>query len=225
MGIRRPPAGETLINDAASDSRSDPIGVVFRHYRGRVIAAMICFVAFFGVALGLGTWLPNMMADRGMTITKSLTYTFGMTLAFPCASTFMMFALERFGRKVTAIAAFVLAGLFAVVFVNAGTDAMLLVVGFCMIFFIQLAGNSMQIFASEVFPTNARASGFGLAQGAGRLGTAFIIPTILWIQTGYGTGAVFVSVAIVLVIAAATVNFIGPEARGMPLDVLAPPEA
>jgi putative MFS transporter len=224
MGIKRPPPGETLITDAASDSHSDPIGVVFRHYRGRVIAGMVCFVAFFGVALGLGTWLPNMMADRGMTITKSLTYTFGMTLAFPCASTFMMFALERFGRKKTAIAAFVMAGLFAVAFVNAGTDTMLLAVGFCMIFFIQLAGNSMQIFASEVFPTNARASGFGLAQGAGRLGTAFIIPAILWIQTGYGTGAVFVSVAIVLVIAAATVNFIGPEARGMPLDVLAPPE-
>lgn len=224
MGITGPPPGETLLTDAASDTHSDPIGVVFRHYRGRVLAGMVCFVAFFGVALGLGTWLPNMMADRGMTITKSLYYTFGMTLAFPCASTFMMFALERFGRKQTAIAAFVLAGLFAVAFVNAVSDMMLVAVGFCMIFFIQLAGNSMQIFCSEVFPTNARASGFGLAQGAGRLGTAFIIPAILWIQTGYGTGAVFTSVAIVLVIAACTVNLIGPESRGVPLDVLAPPE-
>ena len=72
---------------------------------------MICFVAFFGVALGLGAWLPNMMATtHGFTITKSLTYTVGMTLAFPCASVFMMYALERFGRKVTAVAAFVLAG-------------------------------------------------------------------------------------------------------------------
>ena len=224
MGIKGPPPGETLVTDAASDSHSDPIGIVFRHYRGRVIAGMVCFVAFFGVALGLGAWLPSMIADRGMTITKSLTYTFGMQLAFPCASLFMMFALERFGRKVTSTSAFIMAGVFAVGFVNAGTNTSLLVVGFCMIFFIQLAGNSMQIFASEVFPTNARASGFGLAQGAGRLGTAFIIPSILWIQTGYGTGAVFVCVAIVLVIAAATVNMIGPEARGMPLDVLAPPQ-
>ena len=84
----------------------------------------------------------------------------------------MMFALERFGRKITATTAFVLAGVFAVGFVNAGTDTTLLVVGFCMIFFIQLAGNSMQIFCSEVFPTNARASGFGIAQSAGRLATA-----------------------------------------------------
>ena len=181
MGIAGP--RETLTTDAASNTHSDPIGVVFRLYRGRVIAGMVCFVAFFGVALGLGTWLPNMMADRGMTITKSLTYTFGMTLAFPCASLCMMYALERFGRKPTSIVSFVLAGAFAVAFVNATSDTMLLAVGFCMIFFIQLAGNSMQIFASEVFPTNARASGFGIAQAAGRLGTAFIIPAILWIQT------------------------------------------
>jgi len=96
-------------------------------------------------------------------------------------------------------------------------------VGFCMIFFIQLAGNSMQIFASEVFPTNARASGFGIAQAAGRLGAAFIIPAILWIQTGYGIDAVFISVAAALVIAAFTVKLLGPESRGVPLDELAPP--
>ena len=186
MGIARLPPGETLIEDAASNTRSDPFVIVFRHYRGRVFAGMVCFVAFFGVALGLGAWLPSMIADRGMTITKSLTYTLGMQLAFPCASIFMMFALERFGRKITSTTAFILAGVFAVGFVNAGTDTVLLVVGFCMIFFIQLAGNSMQIFCSEVFPTNARASGFGLAQGVGRLGTAGIIPAIPWIQTGYG---------------------------------------
>jgi putative MFS transporter len=147
-----------------------------------------------------------------------------MQLAFPCASVFMMYALERFGRKRTAIAAFAMAGVFAVGFANATTDALLLAVGFCMIFCIQLAGNSMQIFASEVFPTNARASGFGLAQGAGRLGAAFTIPAILWIQTGYGIDAVFACVAAVLVIAAGTVTLIGPEARGVALDVLAPPE-
>ena len=198
--------------------------VVFRHYRGRVIAGMVCFVAFFGVALGLGTWLPNMMADRGMTITKSLTYTFGMQLAFPCASLCMMYALETVRPEADARSSRSCWPERS----RSGSpmptsDTMLLAVGFCMIFFIQLAGNSMQIFASEVFPTNARASGFGFAQSVGRLGTAFIIPAILWIQTGYGNGAVFASVAAALVIAAFTVKLLGPEARGVPLDVLAPP--
>ncbi len=221
LGIAGPK--EQLTTSAASDSKSDPFGIVFKMFPKRVIAGMICFSAFFGVAIGLGTWLPNIMTAKGFTITKSLTYTFGMTLAVPCASLFMMYALDKFGRKITSVCAFIAAGLMAIVFANAATDTQLLVAGFIMIFFIQVAGNSMQIFASEVFPTNARASGFGWAAGVGRLATAFIVPTILWIQNGYGLTTVFVSLAVVLLIAAFSVTQMGPEARQKGLDEVAPP--
>ena len=221
LGIAGPT--EQLATGAASDTKSDPFGVVFRMFPLRVIAGMICFSAFFGVAIGLGTWLPNIMTAKGFTITKSLTYTFGMTLAVPCASLFMMYALDKFGRKITSVCAFIGAGIMAIVFANAATDTQLLVAGFVMIFFIQVAGNSMQIFASEVFPTNARASGFGWAAGVGRLATAFIVPAILWIQTGYGLTTVFVCLAAVLLIAAFSVTQMGPESRQKGLDEVAPP--
>jgi MFS transporter, putative metabolite:H+ symporter len=223
MGLRTPPI-ETLSTDAASDTRSDPFGIIFRAFPRRIVAGMICFVAFFGVALGLGAWLPNMMATtHGFTINKSLVYTVGMTLAFPCASAFMMYALERFGRKKTAVSAFMMAGLSAVVFGFVQSDTMFFVIGFVMIFFIQLAGNSSQIFISEVFPTNARATGFGLAQSAGRIATAGIIPGILIIQNNYGFATVFVAIAVTLVIAAVAVTQVGPEARGVALDEVAKP--
>src|SRR5665811_2525447 len=93
------------------------------------------------------------MTSKGFTITMSLTYTFGMTLAVPCASLFMMYALDKYGRKITSVCAFICAGVMAVVFANAGTPIELMVAGFIMIFFVQVAGNSMQIFTSEVFPT------------------------------------------------------------------------
>jgi MFS transporter, putative metabolite:H+ symporter len=221
LGIAGPK--EKLTTNAASDTKSDPFAVVFGQFPLRVIAGMVCFSAFFGVAIGLGTWLPNIMNSKGFTITKSLTYTFGMTLAVPCASLFMMYALDKFGRKITSVCAFVCAGIMAIVFANAVSDTQLLVSGFVMIFFIQVAGNSMQIFASEVFPTNARASGFGWAAGVGRLATAFIIPTILWIQTGYGLTTVFVCLAVVLLIAAFSVTLMGPEAKQRGLDEVAPP--
>ncbi|MGA8226933.1 MAG: MFS transporter [Xanthobacteraceae bacterium] len=221
LGIPGPK--EPLGTDAASNTKSDPFAVVFTKFPVRVIAGMICFSAFFGVAIGLGTWLPNIMSAKGFTITKSLTYTFGMTLAVPCASLFMMYALDRYGRKITSVCAFVAAGLMAIVFANAATDLQLLIAGFIMIFFIQVAGNSMQIFASEVFPTNARASGFGWAAGVGRLATAGIIPAILWIQTGWGLTAVFVCLAVVLLIAAASVTQLGPESKRLGLDEVAPP--
>ena len=214
---------EPLTTSAASDTKSDPFGIVFKMFPKRVVAGMICFSAFFGVAIGLGTWLPNIMTEKGFTITKSLTYTFGMTLAVPCASIFMMYALDRFGRKITSVCAFIAAGLMAIVFANAVSDTQLLVAGFVMIFCIQVAGNSMQIFASEVFPTNARASGFGWAAGVGRLATAGIVPAILWIRTGWGLTAVFVCLAIVLLIAAVAVTQLGPEAKQKGLDEIAAP--
>jgi len=221
LGIKGPT--EPLSSDAASNTKSDPIGIVFRMFPVRVVAGMICFTAFFGVAIGLGAWLPNMMNAKGFSITKSLQYTLVMNFAVPCASIFMMYALDKYGRKITSVCAFVAAGLMAVVFANAGTPMELMIAGFIMVFFVQVAGNSMQIFTSEVFPTNARASGFGLASGVGRLATAFIMPTILWVQNGWGLTTVFVCLAIMLLIAAAAVTQLGPEARQKSLDEIAPP--
>jgi putative MFS transporter len=221
LGIAGPT--EPLTTDAASNTKSDPFGVVFRLFPGRVIAGMICFTAFFGVAIGLGAWLPNMMNAKGFSVTKSLQYVLAMNFAVPCASIFMMYALDKYGRKITSICAFVGAGIMAIVFGNAGTPMQLMIAGFIMVFFVQVAGNSMQIFASEVFPTNARASGFGWASGVGRLATAFIMPTILWVQNGWGLTTVFVCLAIMLLIAAASVTQLGPEAKQKGLDEIAAP--
>src|SRR3984957_1008982 len=221
LGIAGP--SEPLSTDAASNTKSDPFSVVFRMFPKRVIAGMICFTAFFGIAIGLGAWLPNIMNAKGFSITKSLQYTLAMNFAVPCASLFMMYALDKFGRKITSVCAFVCAGIMAVVFSNAETAIQLMVAGFIMIFFVQVAGNSMQIFASEVFPTNARASGFGWAAGVGRLATAFIMPMILWVQNGWGLTTVFACLATLLFIAAVSVTQLGPEARQKSLDEIAPP--
>jgi len=221
LGIAGPK--EQLSTDVASNTKSDPFAVVFTQFPVRVVAGMICFSAFFGVAIGLGAWLPNIMNAKGFNITKSLQYTLAMNFAVPCASLFMMYALDKYGRKITSVCAFVCAGLMAIVFANAGTPTELIVAGFIMIFFVQVAGNSMQIFASEVFPTNARASGFGWAAGVGRLATAFIMPTILWVQNGWGLTTVFVCLATFLVIAAAAVTQLGPEAKQKGLDEIAAP--
>ena len=221
LGIAGPK--EPLSTDAAGDTKSDPFSVVFTMFPVRVIAGMVCFTAFFGVAIGLSAWLPNMMNGKGFTITKSLQYTLVMNLAVPCASIFMMYALDKYGRKITSVCAFIGAGIMAMVFANAGTPLELMVAGFVMVFFVQVAGNAMQIFASEVFPTNARASGFGWAAGVGRLATAFILPTILWVQNGWGLTTVFVCLAILLLIAAYSVTQLGPESRRKGLDEIAPP--
>jgi putative MFS transporter len=221
LGIAGPT--QPLSTDAASNTKSDPFSVVFSKFPVRVVAGMICFTAFFGIAIGFTAWLPNIMAGKGFTVTKSLQYTLAMNFAVPCASLFMMYALDKFGRKITSICAFLAAGVMAMIFANADTPMELMVIGFIMFFFVQIAGNAMQIFTSEVFPTNARASGFGWAAGVGRLATAFIMPTILWVQNGWGLTTVFACLATLLFIAAGAVTQVGPEAKQKSLDEIAPP--
>ena len=222
MGLAGRASGDQFGIDDTANIHSDPMGVVFRRYRKRIMAAMICFFALFGAALGLGGWLPNILADRGFTITKSLTFTFGMQLSFPLSSLFMMYSLERFGRIRTSVTAFVLAVVMSITFFYSRSDMMVLVVGFWMNFFIQLAGNSMQIFTSEVFPTNARASGFGLAQSGGRVGAAVSFPVIGLLST-FGLGYVMTGIVVMMAIAAVAVTQIGTETRGRSLDEIAPP--
>ena len=148
-----------------------------------------------------------------------------MGLRETCASLFMMYSLERFGRKRTAVTAFILTVVAALAWSNASSVTAVLVIGFIMIFFTQLAGNSSQIFISEVFPTNARASGFGLAQVAGRAGAAVAILVIPLIQKTWSETAVFAAIAVIVAIAAVAVTQVGPEARGLGLDEVAPPTA
>ncbi len=133
----------------------------------------------------------------------------------------MMYALERYGRIRTSVTAFVIATVLAILFYYSQSDKMVLLVGFCMTFFIQLAGNSMQIFTSEVFPSNARASGFGLAQSGGRIGAAIAFP-LIGIVSVYGLGYVMTGIAVMLAIAAFMVTKIGKELRGLALDTIAP---
>ena len=102
---------------------------------------------------------------------------------------------------------------------------MVLAVGFGMIFFTQLAGNSSQIFISEVFPTNARASGSRLRAGGGthRCGGRDTGDPVDLYRLGLNT--VFIALAVMVAVAAIAVTQVGPEARGLALDAVAPPTA
>ncbi|HUD87829.1 MAG TPA: MFS transporter [Xanthobacteraceae bacterium] len=221
MGLPGP--AEPLVDDAKSDIRSDPLAVVFRDYRRAIVAAMVAFFTIYCAVYIVATWLPSLMAtDRGFTVTKALTFTFGMTLAYPLSSGFMMFALDKIGRLKVAICGLIAAAIMSLVFWQSTSETMLLVTGFLMFFCMQTGTNSMLIYTGEVFPTNARASGLGIALGASKLGALVSGYTVVFVQA-FGTPAVFAFMAGLLLIGAVAVLMIGRETKGIALDAIAPP--
>jgi len=223
MGLPAP--ASPLVEDAGSAVRSDPVLVVFRHYRKAIVAAMVAFFTIYCAVYIVATWLPSLMAtDRGFTVTKALTFTFGMTLAYPLSSAFMMYALDRIGRIKVSICGLMAAAVMSLIFWQSNSQAMLLITGFLMFFCMQTGTNAMLIYTGEVFPTNARASGLGIALGVSKLGALVSGYTVVFVQA-FGTPAVFVLMAALLVVGAGAVLMIGRETKGLSLDVIAPPES
>lgn len=221
MGLPAPT--EPLVEDAKSDIRSDPLAVVFRNYRKTIVAAMVAFFTIYCAVYIVATWLPSLMAtDRGFTVTKALTFTFGMTLAYPLSSAFMMYTLDKVGRLPIAIAGLIAAAIMSLIFWQSSSETMLLITGFLMFFCMQTGTNAMLIYTGEIFPTNARASGLGIALGVSKIGALVSGYTVVFIQA-FGTPAVFVFMAALLLVGAVAVLMIGRETKGLALDTIAPP--
>ena len=221
MGLPGP--SEPLVEDTTNDIRTDPFVVVFRHYRQAIIAAMVAFFSIYCAVYIVGTWLPSLMAsDRGFTVTKALTFTFGMTLAYPLSSGFLMYALDRIGRLEVAITGLIAAAVLSLIFWQSTSEPMLLITGFLMFFCMQTGTNAMLIYTAEVFPTNARATGLGIALGLSKIGALVSGYAVVFVQA-FGTPAVFAVMAGLLVVGAAAVLMIGRETKGMALDKIAPP--
>ena len=224
MGLPGPDANQELVVDAVSATKTDPVIVLITQNLRRVVFVAIASFFVFGVGLMLASWLPNMMVDRGFTITKALSFTFGMTLSYPLSSFFLIFALDYFGRKPTAVVSLLASGVLAILFWQSSSETMLLVTGFFMFFAMQAGTNAMIMFSSEVFPTNARGTGFGVAFGVGKLAAMLSGYGILIVKT-YGAYVAFDLIAAFLTISAISVLLIGRETKGLPLNVIAPPTA
>lgn len=215
---------EQLKMSAASSTKSDPFGVVFGKYPRRAIASMLCVAAFFGVSISFGAVAPHLLEYRGLSISGSLNLFFWMAMAAPVAQGLMIYTIEKMGRRLNVMVSFVLVALLAYAWANVNTFAMLLVVGFFIIFFIQLGGNSALVCISEVFPTNARGSGLGLATAAGRLSSFGTIPLLFWLLHEFGVQAVVLAMGAIALVAVIAITQL-PEPRGQALDEIAPPTA
>ncbi|WP_250527314.1 MFS transporter [Caballeronia sp. GAWG2-1] len=222
MGVANLP--DMLPPTADDTARVDPFVVVFTRYTRRVTAIMIAFFCAFLSTYALVTWLPSLMAGRGFTITKSLTFTLVMISAFPISSLILMFLLDRIGRIRIAVVSFLLAGIFAVAFSSSHSEATLLTTGFLMSFFVISAANALDILCGEIFPTTARSTGSGLSFGAGRLGAVFGSYAVLEAMRLYGMDGVFWMIGGILLVGAISTALLGGDPSRLSLEEAARPD-
>ena len=190
-------------------------------YRTRTIALLLTWTLNTLGFYGFIAWVPTLLVQQGFTIVKSLNYASLIAICNPVGALVAMAVIERLERKhfvalfSCAVAAVVLAyGLVS-------SPVMIVVFGALVVIGIQACTVALYTYTPEIYPTEIRSSGMGLAYGAGRLANVagpFVVST-LYMAAGYTS--VFVYIAVCYVGGGLMVMLFGPMATGRVLEVLA----
>ncbi len=168
---------------------------------------------------GLFLWLPPALAQKGVANFLDPNV-LGLFLIVSALAQFpgygaSAFLVERWGRKRTLALFLILGGGSGYIFATA-QDFWALVLGLVFVSFFNLgAWGAVYPYTAELFPTQYRATGFGLAEGVGKV-TAILAPLVfaaLFARTG-GVLWPLTSIALLMLIGGAITGVLGPETKG-----------
>jgi len=216
----------TGTNVSASDLKAEPnvprapVAALFRGDMLRRTAVTIgVWIALNFSYYGLFLWLPPALAAFGIVDFTNLN-TLALFLVISALAQFPGYGasavlVERIGRKRTLALFLILGGLSGYVFATA-RDFWTLVVGLVFVSFFNLgAWGAVYPYTSELFPTQYRATGFGIAEGVGKI-TAVLAPLVFAVLYASTQGVLWplTSVAVLMLVGGAIVAGLGPETKG-----------
>jgi putative MFS transporter len=210
------------VDDATADAKELPWTALFSQRRIR--RTLFCF-AIIALILssqyGFLGWVPTLLLQHGHTIVHSLTYSATMALGAPIGMLVPMLLVDRIGRRTVVSMAALLAGAVGMLYAFAldASPILLITAGFFEVFFIQITANSiLAVYLPELFPTDIRGTGLGASTAVGRVAAALMPYLVLSVLNNFGAFAVFVMLAVVLLLLSALVLAIGPETRRKTLE-------
>lgn len=186
---------------------------------------LMLWILWFGITLtyyGIFTFLPSLLAGRGLSVVRSNEYFFISSLAQVPGYFSAAWLVERAGRRPTLVAYLIGSAVAAYLFGNSGAGTDAIVFASLLSFFNLGAWGVVYTLSPELYPTALRATGAGTAAAVGRLGGIigpFLTSTL---TASLGQSGVFALFMGLLFITAAAVGLLGEETRGKSLEEIAP---
>lgn len=187
------------------------------HRRSTIMLWILWFTVVFSY-YGMFLWLPSVMVLKGFSLVKSFEYVLIMTLAQLPGYFTAAYFIEKFGRKFVLFIYLIFTAVSAIWFGNATTEWMLIASGICLSFFNLGAWGGMYAYTPELYPTNVRSTGVGLAASFGRIG-GVIAPFLVGVLVAdkINIGSIFWMFFFTIIIGALAVLFLGKETKGKEL--------
>jgi putative MFS transporter len=167
---------------------------------------------------GFANWVPTLLVEKGITVTKSLQYSFIVAFAYPIAPLLAASFADRFERKWIICGASVAIIAFGIAFSQFAQPALLILCGVLLTAANMTMSYAYHAYQTEVFPTSIRARASGLVYSMSRVSatfSGFIVAYMLRVAGVNGVFGLITTAMILVIIAIAT---FGPNVRGKPLD-------
>lgn len=167
---------------------------------------------------GFFTWIPSLLVEQGLTITRSFGYSIIIYLAQIPGYYSAAFLSEKLDRKWTIILYMACGGACALFLSGARSESLITFWGFWLSFFMNGTYAGIYAYTPEVYPTAFRATGMGVASSFGRIGGIAAPIVIGFAYARIGFGGVFVMTTAVLLSGALAVALFGISTMGRTLE-------
>ncbi|AJY10718.1 MFS transporter [Burkholderia dolosa] len=189
-------------------------------YRSRFVLLVVFNLCQAIGYYGFANWVPTLLIGQGITVTKSLLYSFVIAFALPVGPLLAMLYADRVQRKWLIVGGALVVIAAGIAFAYARSVGLLIALGVL----ISLAGQTISVcyhaYQAELFPTAIRCRANGLVYSASRIGammSGFIIAALL---RDFGVVGVFAGITGCMLVVVLSIGIFGPRTNGKRLEEL-----
>jgi MFS transporter, putative metabolite:H+ symporter len=191
-------------------------------FRPPYLSLVVLFMVFnfcqaFGF-YGFANWVPALLVEKGITVTRSLQYSFIVAFAYPIAPLLAASFADRLERKWIICGASAAVCVFGIAFSQFAEPAILILCGVLITAANTTMSYAYHAYQTEVFPTAVRARASGLVYSMSRISATFSGFIVAYVLREAGVGGVFGLITSAMIVVIVAIAAFGPNVRGKPLD-------
>jgi MFS transporter, putative metabolite:H+ symporter len=193
-------------------------------YLGRTLVIWTVWFCSYIVYYGIGTWMPTLYKTVfNLPVEQSLRYALITNFCGVLACLLCIFTIDKFGRRPLLIVALAGSGLSLGMLYAFGVNDLhkVILVASVGYFFATISALGAYVYTPELYPTRARAQGFGMAGAWLRL-ASMVGPLFVGIMIKSGVEYVFLGFAAVVILGGIIVSLFAVETAGRTLEELSP---
>jgi putative MFS transporter len=213
-----PAAQPVPIADASPEKTGSFAEIWQPPYRTRTLMLMV-FSFFQSIGFyGFASWVPTLIAQKGINLSGSLLYSFIIACANPFGPILAYAIADRLERKWLIVLMALAAGIFGMLFALQDAVSSLIVFGVGITLTNNVMSFAFHAYQSELFPTRVRARAVGFVYSFSRLSIVFVSFMIAFFLQHGGVPAVFAFIAFAMAMVMLSIGIFGPLVRGRQLE-------